>query len=88
MFTGEVKIIEGSLMDFLLPSCGATRFDVDSISILNVLRGAKKFLTEQQVLNCLVVGSWHNGFSLFLLITDWNTAPLSVVVSFPATRFS
>jgi hypothetical protein len=56
MLTGGVKIIGGGLGGFLLVPCGATRsllpceitgslgFDVNIISIICVLRGAKKSL--------------------------------------------
>jgi hypothetical protein len=55
MLTGEVKIIEGGLADFLLLPCGAmglSGFYVDAISILIVFKGAKIFLNNQC---CLVL---------------------------------
>jgi len=45
--TGEFKMIEGGLSDFLLQNCGAVgsmKFNVDYI--LMTLRRAKKFLME------------------------------------------
>jgi len=68
---GEVKFMGCDLVCFLLLPCGATglsEFDVDSVSLLSVRRGAKVFLGRAPA---------EQGLSLFLLITNWSIAPVS-----------
>jgi hypothetical protein len=80
----KYKIYRDGNFGLLLLPCGATgtsKFDVDSISTLSILRSAKKFLVGR------VSTDWSfgrmyegQGFPIFLLFTAWRIASFSTEI--------